>query len=187
MNYLVLINKENLIKDSYYKYAKLINCKNVLGNTIKIEEKTYDAYLKLKDYLKTVDIIVGIDTAYRSFLEQQEIFNNYSLKYGNAYTKNYVAPVKASEHHTGLAIDLAVIINDKINIDPEDLFANENVFLEIHKYLHRYGFILRYPKGKKHITGYNYEPWHIRYVGKEAATYIYNNTLTLEEYLLKDK
>ena len=86
---------------------------------------------------------MGIDTAYRSFLEQQEIFNNYSLKYGNAYTKNYVAPVKASEHHTGLAIDLAVIINDKINIDPEDLFANENVFLEIHKYLHRYGFILR--------------------------------------------
>lgn len=59
----------------------------------------------------------------------------------------------------------------------------EKIYLEIHKHLNKFGFILRYPKEKEEITGYNYEPWHIRYVGKEAADIIYKNNLTLEEYV----
>ena len=58
-----------------------------------------------------------------------------------------------------------------------------NIYLEIHKHLSEYGFILRYPKGKENITGYNYEPWHIRFVGEDIASYIYNKKITLEEYL----
>lgn len=61
----------------------------------------------------------------------------------------------------------------------------ESELIKIHKYLHKFGFILRYPKGKENITGYNYEPWHIRYVGNDAET-IYEKNITLEEYLEKE-
>ena len=76
-------------------------------------------------------------------------------------------------------------MNNKI--DSDELFNKEDIYLVIHKYLHKFGFILRYPKDKEDITGYNYEPWHIRYVGKEVASIIYNNNITLEEYVLKYK
>ena len=183
MNYLILINKSNLIEDDYFNDLKLVNCKDVLGDDIKVEELTYNAYLKLKTYLELKNIFVELDSAYRSIENQQEIIDDYTIKYGADYVKKYVAPIRTSEHHTGLAVDLALIVNGKKCIDPEDLFDNEDVFLEIHKYLSQFGFILRYPKGKEEITGYNYEPWHIRYVGKDVAEVICKNNLTFEEYV----
>ena len=183
MNYLILINKSNLIEDNYFNDLKLVNCKDVLGDDIKVEELTFNAYLELKNFLETKNIFVGLDSAYRSIDDQQEIIDDYTIKYGADYVKKYVAPIRTSEHHTGLAVDLALIVNGKKCIDPEDLFDNEDVFLEIHKYLSQFGFILRYPKEKEEITGYNYEPWHIRYVGKEVAEVICKNNLTLEEYV----
>lgn len=182
MNYLILINKSNLIEDDYYKEVKLVKCKNIIGNSIYVEEVTYKAYLELKQLLVEKGIFVEIDTAYRTTEEQQKIIDDYSIKYDADYVRRYVAPIRASEHHTGLAIDLALIVNGKNCIEPEDLFDNDDIFLEIHKYLSQFGFILRYPKGKDEITGYSYEPWHIRYVGKEVAEFIYKNNLTLEEY-----
>jgi D-alanyl-D-alanine carboxypeptidase len=68
--------------------------------------------------------------------------------------------------------------------DDDKLFAYENVFKKIHNVLYKYGFILRYPENKENITGYNYEPWHIRYVGLEVSKTIYDNNITLEEYLV---
>lgn len=185
MNYLIVINKLNLIEDSYYKNLELIECKDILGDTISVEKITYNAYLKLKEYLVTKNIFVELDSAYRSIEEQQKIIDDYTIKYGADYVKKYVAFIRTSEHHTGLAVDLALIVNGEKCIEPEDLFANDDIFLEIHKYLSKFGFILRYPKGKEEITGYNYEPWHIRYVGEEAAEFICKNNLTLEEYVLE--
>ena len=185
MNYLILINKSNLIEDAYYNDLKLINCKDILEDDISVEEVTYKAYLNLKMFLETKNIFVELDSAYRSINDQQKIIDDYTIKYGTDYVKKYVAPIKTSEHHSGLAVDLALIVNGKKCIEPEDLFDNEEIFLEIHKYISKFGFILRYPKGKEEITGYNYEPWHIRYVGKEAAEFIYKNNLTLEEYVEK--
>ena len=124
-----------------------------------------------------------MDSCYRTVEEQQMIYNEFMIKYGEKYTEKIIAPIRASEHHTGLAIDLSLKINDKLLIENEDLMANENIFLEIHKYLKDFGFILRYPKGREQVTGYSYEPWHIRYVGVVPATIIYENDLTLEEYL----
>ena len=183
MNYLILINKSHLIEDDFYKDLKLIECKGIIGDIVKIEEETYKAYLDLKNFLETKEILVGIDTAYRTIEEQQKIIDDYSIRYDDDYVERYVAPIKASEHHTGLAVDLALIVNGQNCIAPEDLFDNNDIFLEIHKYLSDFGFILRYPEGKEKITGYSYEPWHIRYVGKDVAEYICKNNLTLEEYL----
>ena len=183
MNYLIVINKQNLIEDSFYDDVEFVECKDVLGEYIKVEKKTYEAYLKLKEYLINQDIIVGIDSAYRTIEEQQRIIDDYLEKYGAEHVKNYVAPIKASEHHTGLAIDVSLVIDDKKCTESEELNVYEDTFLKIHKVLKDYGFILRYPEGKKDITGYEYEPWHIRYVGIEAANEIYENGLTLEEYV----
>ena len=186
MNYLTLVNKNNPIDNSFYEELKLVNCCDILDEPIKVEDKTYDAYIRLRAFLATKNIYIELDSAYRSIDEQQQIIDDYLIKYGADYVNKYVAPIKTSEHHTGLAIDLALVVNGKKLYENEDLFANEDIYLEIHNYLANYGFILRYPKGKEDITGYNYEPWHIRYVG-EYAKEISENNLTLEEYVLENK
>ena len=183
MNYLTLINKENPIKDRYFNYLELVDYYDILNENIKIEKKALEAYLQLKEFLETKNIEIGMDSSYRTLEEQQKIIDEFTIKYGEDYVKQYVAPIGTSEHHTGLAIDLSFKINGEFLIENDDLIANEDIFLEIHKYLKDFGFILRYPKGKEKVTGYSYEPWHIRYVGKVVATIIYENDLTLEEYL----
>ena len=183
MNYLILVNKSNPMLDSYYENLDLVECKNIIGKPTKVDRIAYSAYLELKEFLKTKNIFIEIDSAFRDVEYQQRIIDSYIKEYGIDYTKRYVAPIGTSEHHTGLAIDLALIVNGINMIEPDDLFANEDIFLEIHKYLANYGFILRYLKGKEDITGYDYEPWHIRYVGKEVAKEICETNQTLEEYL----
>lgn len=185
MNYLTIVNKANEIKNCYYENLKLVECKDIFGNNIKVEKVTYDAYIKLKKNLEIMGIFVEISSAYRSIEQQQEIIDEYTIKYGLNYVKKYVAPIKTSEHHTGLALDLALVVNGKKCSNNEEAFMHEDIYLETHKYLSEFGFILRYPKGKENITGYDYEPWHIRYVGKEAAELIYKNDLTLEEYVFR--
>ena len=91
----------------------------------------------------------------------------------------YVAPPGTSEHQTGLAIDFASFQDGKYQ---EALTEKEIEWLQNNA--HRFGFILRYPKGKESITGYNYEPWHYRYVG-DLSYILYNFDITLEEYYLK--
>ncbi len=183
MNYLVLVNKENKIKDHYFKKLELTDTLDVLDEEVQVEKKTLEAYLKLKNFLKEQGIIVAINSSYRSIEQQQEIINEYRKKYGEEYTKKYVAPIKSSEHHTGLAIDLSIQVDKKFLIESDELMHHEDLFQKIHSSLSKFGFILRYPKGKEKITGYSYEPWHIRYVGTIPATIIYQNDLTLEEYL----
>ena len=183
MNYVTLVNKKNQVKDKYFKYLELVDYKTNLNDVVKIEKNTLGAYLKLKQFLESKNIYIEINSAYRSLEEQQKIIDEYTLKYGKEYVDNFVAPVGASEHHTGLAVDLCLKVNDKFIIENDDLFSCDNIFLNLHKYLHEFGFILRYPRKKEDVTGYNYEPWHIRYVGEVVASIIYNNNLTLEEYL----
>ena len=169
MKYTVLVNKDNIMKEKYLKNINLIETKDVLGENILIEEKTYKAYNELKEYLEKNNIIIGITSSYRSVEEQTILYENGD--------KDFTAPPNYSEHHTGLAIDIGVLINEEyIEDETEEL-------LSIHKILYKFGFILRYQKGKENITKYKYEPWHIRYVGKIPAKIMYEKNLTLEEYL----
>lgn len=183
MKYLTLVNKDNKIKESYYKKINLTKTTSIYNKEILIEENTYEAYLKLKEFLETKNIIIGIDTAYRTVEEQEEILKYYTKEEGKEYCEKYVAIPYYSEHHTGLAVDITIKINNEFIVGDPNLLKYDEIFKKIHPYLADYGFILRYPEEKRNITGYNYEPWHLRYVGKVPAKIIFENKMCLEEYL----
>jgi len=182
MDKLILVNKDNKIYSSYLNNVSLVE---VLVGEYKylVEEETYSAYLDLKSFLEKKGIFICIGSGFRTLERQQAVYEEIVEKYGLEYASSIVAPVGCSEHHTGLALDIDICVAGVVLMDNNDLMAHEDVYLEIHKYLSKFGFILRYMKGKEDITGYPYEPWHIRYVGKEVAEYIYKNDLTLEEYI----
>ena len=179
----ILVNKEHRIKDSYFKKVNLISVLDVNGEEKLIEAETYQHYLELKEYLKTKNIAIAIDSAYRSLDHQKELYQEFCLKYGKEYATSIVAPVGASEHHTGLAIDLTIKTKNGFLTENEDHEKYFHTYEIIHAALPKFGFILRYPKGKEKVTGYPYEPWHIRYVGDFVAPIIAENNYTLEEYL----
>ncbi len=116
-----------------------------------------------------------IASGYRSYWDQKSIYNNYVSRDGQANADTYSARPGHSEHQTGLAFDLNSI---------DDSFSNTYEGKWVHDNCYRFGLILRYPKGKESITGYMYESWHMRYVGVELATKLYNDGdwITLEEY-----
>jgi len=183
MKYTVLVNKDNKLKDNYLDKVNFIKTKNELDEEVLVEENTYNSFLKLKEYLKSINIYIDIDDSYRSIDAQQEIYNHYLELNGKDYCDKYVAIPSFSEHHTGLAIDIMLKIDNNFIREDLDLLKYSEIFEKIHSVLYKYGFILRYPKNKENITGYNYEPWHIRYVGELPAKIIYDNNLCLEEYL----
>lgn len=117
---------------------------------------------------------IYLSSGYRSYSYQSGIYNNYVAYYGKATADTFSARAGHSEHQTGLAIDVNSI---------DDSFAGTPEAVWLANHAHEFGFIIRYPKGKENITGYKYEPWHIRYLGVEKATDVYNSGLTLEEYL----
>lgn len=111
---------------------------------------------------------------FRSYTTQKYLYQRYISESGLYYANTYSARPGHSEHSTGLAFDIGNI-NYAYGLTASGKWLSENCY--------KFGFILRYQKGKEKITGYNYEPWHIRYVGKENAEKIYNSGLSLEEYL----
>lgn len=115
-----------------------------------------------------------IYSGYRSYDYQSQIYNNYVSAYGSSTADTFSARPGHSEHQTGLAMDINCA-DDSFEGTPEAIWLAENCY--------KYGFIIRYPKGKESVTGYKYEPWHIRYLGVDTATAVYNSGLTLEEYL----
>ena len=117
---------------------------------------------------------IWLASGFRSYSYQSQIYNNYVSIYGQSTADTFSARPGHSEHQTGLAIDVNSI---------DDSFAGTPEAIWLEEHAHEYGFIIRYPKGKENITGYKYEPWHLRYLGKDTATAVYNSGLTLEEYL----
>ena len=132
------------------------------------------ALKQLQSAANTVGHNIPLISGFRSYSRQQTLYNNYVAKDGVAKADTYSARPGHSEHQSGLAFDVGAI-DDNYGNTPAGTWLKENA--------HKYGFIIRYLKGKEHITGYKYEPWHIRYVGIEHATNIYNQQITLEEYL----
>ncbi|MEW9671495.1 D-alanyl-D-alanine carboxypeptidase family protein [Ammoniphilus sp. 3BR4] len=123
--------------------------------------------------------LVGV-SAYRSFDIQETIYHSNVRALGQEEAAKWSARPGESEHQTGLAIDISTA---EMGFLLEESFAEtkEGKWLAEHAALH--GFIIRYPKGKEELTGYSYEPWHIRYVGKKAAKEISEKGITLEEYV----
>ena len=144
----ILINKDNKIKDNYLNKINLVQTKDIYKNDIKVEEETYNAYLQLQDFLQKENINIAITSAYRTLEEQQATLEEFIEKYGEEYAYKAVAPVGTSEHHTGLAIDISVILNGEKptdKADEEEKILKEKTYQEIHKHLLKFGFILRFP------------------------------------------
>lgn len=123
---------------------------------------------------KSEGIELWMSSGYRSWYDQQYIYNGYVAEDGQEAADRYSARPGHSEHQTGLAYDLNDLSHD-FGETPEGKWVAGNCY--------KYGFIIRYPKEKEHITGYIYEPWHIRYLGVEKATEVYESGLCLEEFL----
>ena len=184
IDYMVLVNKLNKLPDDWEDKVETTTFTNTVGDEVEVEKKAYDAYLKLKEDLEKEDIHVNLDSARRSVDAQQEIWDNFTEQYGAAYTAKTVAKPGYSEHHTGLALDLYLIIDGKDIVENEDMIKYTDIWAKIHEKLPEYGFILRYLEGKEHITGYGYEPWHIRYIDDpDKAKEIMDKGQTLEGYL----
>ena len=184
IDYLALVNKENKLPEDWENTVETVHMTNSLGDDVEVEKAAYDAYLKLKEDLEADGVFVDLDSARRSVEAQQEIVDSFTEKYGEDYVKRYVAVPGYSEHHTGLALDLYLVIDGKDVYLNEDMVEYPEIWAKIHEKLGKYGFILRYLEGKEAITGYSYEPWHIRYVNDaKIASEIMEKGITLEEYL----
>ena len=191
-DYLVLVNKQNKLPDDWEENVVLVDTKNACDEDIQVEKKAFEQYKKLKEdvneELKKYNATIELDSTYRSVAEQQKLWDEWSAdpEKGPEYVKKFVAVPGYSEHHTGLAIDICLIIDGEIVADNDDMIAQREIFSKVHAELAKYGFILRYLEGKDDITGYAYEPWHLRYINDpEIAKEIMDNNLTLEEYLNK--
>ena len=119
-------------------------------------------------------------SGYRSYSRQEAIFASNVAQKGEAEARKVSAVPGQSEHQTGLAMD---VTSRYVGYDLIEEFGETKEGIWLKDNAHKYGFIIRYPKGKEDITGYIYEPWHIRYVGKDVAAVIYENGYTFEEYL----
>ena len=184
IDYMALVNKQHQLPDGWEDAVEIVHLVNSEEWDVDVEAKAYEAYLALKEELEGDGVFVDLDSAYRSVAAQQEIVEDFTEKYGEEYVKLYVAVPGYSEHHTGLALDLFLIIDGKGVYYNEDMVKYPEIWEKIHARLADHGFILRYLPGKKIETGYSYEPWHIRYIDDvEAARKIMSEGITFERYL----
>lgn len=179
----VLVNKQFALPDNY-EPTDLVYPDVPFTFTEKIEKRKMrkEAAAALEDLFagaKKDGIYLAGVSAYRSYDRQKAVFESYVAKDGEEKAKTYSAVPGHSEHETGLAIDVS---GSDGKCAAEDCFGDTKEAAWIAKHVQEYGFILRYPEGKEDITGYKYEPWHIRYVGKDVAKEIYDRGITLEEY-----
>ena len=175
-NYDFIVNKNNKLNENYIpsdleQIRLQYSCDNKYLR--KIVKESFERMAK--DAKENGFNIIAV-SAYRSYEYQEKLYNNYVKDKGFYYADMCSARAGHSEHQTGLAVDIADISLDYDN------FEYTKEFNWVKENAHKYGFIMRYPKAKFHITGFKYEPWHYRYVGIDIATYIYKNNITLEEY-----
>ena len=182
----VLVNKKNMLDSSYVPLKMYVVDENE-GNFHQFKDASLKPMLSsdIKEYVdKLINDAQGlglpiiVDSGYRSYNYQQVVLDALIKEKGDEAFKLVALP-GASEHQTGLAIDFAYYENGIYN---DDVKENDKEAIWLKNNAWKYGFILRYPKGKENVTGYNFEPWHFRFVGLKLAKYLFKNDLTLEEY-----
>lgn len=182
---LILVNADHPVPEEW-------DCELVeLRNDQKIDARAYEDLQAMMDDARAEGLEPLICSSWRSSEFQEELFEEEVEKYiSQGYTEDrskklaaeWVAMPGTSEHELGLAVDIVSVHNQRLEKNQED--TPEQQWLMEH--CHEYGFILRYPEDKEEITGIGYEPWHYRYVGKEAAKAIMAQGVCLEEYLANE-
>ena len=179
------LNKGHLmLTNKFYSLDNTYNSNNMVnvskqysyGENQMLTSETYNAFLNMFSAAKKEDLTLIINSSFRSYEEQEEIYNELKNSRGDEYANKIAAKPGFSEHQTGMAIDIQTYGSTASNFEEFDEFK------WLQQNAHKYGFILRYPKDKEYLTGYEYESWHYRYVGLEVATYIYENNITFDEY-----
>lgn len=178
---LILVNKQFAVSSDFYPSDMVAVDGSLSTNQgLSFKREAYDAYLKMLADANSQGINFLICSTYRSYWTQESIYFSHINAYGVDYTNTVSAYPGRSEHHTGWAVD---ITSKNMGYDLLESFIDYPEGQWINDHCHEYGFIIRYPKDKTHITGYAYEPWHLRYVGVDVATEIMSKGITLEEYL----
>nr|WP_307405148.1 M15 family metallopeptidase [Neobacillus ginsengisoli] len=183
-NILALINKKYLLPANYIP-DDLVHPDVPFSFGDLKQEKSYmrkeaaDALAQMFNDAKKSGIELYAVSGYRSYSRQKTLFDAEINQVGKEKAVQAVAIPGSSEHQSGLAMDIA---SKSTNLNLTEGFAGTREGKWLEENAHRFGFILRYPKGKEGITNYEYEPWHFRYVGVKAAKVIYQHDWTLEEY-----
>ena len=185
-NMALLVNKFNALKEGYVPndlvpvreyycvQGEDYSCQTV--DQIELRSEVYEAYLNFCNAAREHEINIRAIAGYRSYDYQKNLWDYYASVNGQEYADEYYARPGQSEHNSGLAVDITFNGYNYSEIE------NYDGYQWIYDNMHNYGFILRYPEDKVDVTRYGYESWHLRYVGKDVATTIYNNNWTLEEY-----
>ena len=139
-----------------------------------LTEDTQKAFEKMREAADKEGIRLWVQSGFRSYDRQKELYDRYDEERGTEYADAYSARPGYSEHQSGLSFDV-----NEAGTNFEE--TKEGQWIE--KHAHEYGFIIRFPEGKAKFTGYEFEPWHLRYVGEELAKELTDNDLCLEEYL----
>ncbi len=187
IDYLVLVNKTHELDPNWVNEIELVETTNQRGDTVVVESEALAAFEQLQDELASelapLNATIDLNSCYRSREKQQEIVDTFTVDYGEDYVEQYVAQAGHSEHETGLALDVIPIVDGVELLTNDEMLAQTELWDIVHSTMPKYGFILRYLPDQEAITGYQYEPWHLRYVGTPAAQKIADSGLTLEEYL----
>lgn len=179
---LVLVNRDKILNENYNA-----NLRSICNGRLQASEKIYSDLVEMLSDAGKAGYSYWIASAYRSRQRQQELvdedvnaFVQKGMTKEQALEKTYeeTNPAGYSEHETGLALD--ILCSNNMNMDISQEKEEANIWLQEH--CCEYGFILRYPKDKVDITKINYEPWHFRYVGKEAAEFMKEHDMVLEEF-----
>lgn len=176
---LILVNKYNYLTEDYIPENLEEISIEYARSGIQLVSEAKEAFETLSQEAKKDGMTIIAMSSYRSYDYQVNLYNNYVKSDGKDAADTYSARPGFSEHQTGLAVD---IYNKEL---PYTSFEETKEFEWMQKNAYKYGFILRFPKDKVNITGYQYEAWHYRYVGKKAAKYIHDHNITLEEYYIK--
>ncbi len=176
---MVLVNKYNQLPWNF-KQNNLVNMDRKYtvndGKEYLLESTAYESFVRMADAARKEGISIRAVSAYRTEDYQRRLYNKKIRTLGKLNVDNYSARAGFSEHQTGLAVDINSTKNS---------FEHTDAYKWLQKHAHEYGYILRYPKGQKWITGYEYEPWHYRYVGNDAAKIIHQEGSTYEQYYAK--
>ena len=178
---IILVNKYNYLEEDYIpNNLEKINKTYALSN-MKLVKRAKEAYEEMAKDAEKKKLKLVVMSSYRNYDYQVDLYNRYAKKDGKDEADTYSGRPGYSEHQTGLAIDIynGKTVYTKFESTKEFNWMQENA--------HKYGFILRFPKDKEKETGYIYEAWHYRYVGKEIAKKIKENNICLEEYLATKK
>lgn len=179
----VLVNRTHTLPDTYIPgdLVELTDMPTVLSNP-EVNQMRKPAYEALKELFAAAEED-GYDlyarSGYRSYNTQVSLYDSYAVAHGKEAADTFSAKAGQSEHQTGLVMDITC---EAMNFQLDDTFGETEEGKWVSKNAHKYGFIVRYPKEKEDITGYMYEPWHLRYLGVELATNVYESGLSLDEY-----